>query len=128
MIFKVFRNLAAAFCCVLAQAAAAKPPRIRTTRWCSAPTTRTAPATPSSSPVSAKNLEGHVLEPWLDYWRLSMRLEDADNREVREFFATHANQYVAERMRADWLRVLGKRGEWPEFDRQAARYNREDLK
>ena len=68
-----------------------------------------------------------MLEPWLDYWRLSMRLEDADNREVREFFATHANQYVAERMRADWLRVLGKRGEWPEFDRQAARYNREDL-
>lgn len=75
----------------------------------------------------AKKLEGHTLTPWLDYWRLSMRLEDAELREVREFFATHANLYVAERLRADWLRVLGKRGEWKEFDRQAAIYSRDDL-
>ena len=25
----------------------------------------------------AKYLEGHLLEPWVEYWRLSMRLEDA---------------------------------------------------
>ena len=56
-----------------------------------------------------------------------MRLEDIPNREVREFLATHANQYVAERLRADWLRVLGKRREWTEFDRQASRYARDDL-
>ena len=67
-----------------------------------------------------KKLEGHVLEPWLDYWRLSMRLEDAPNRDVREFLATHANLYVSERLRSDWLRVLGKRSDWSEFDRQAA--------
>jgi soluble lytic murein transglycosylase len=75
----------------------------------------------------AKKLEGHVLTPWLEYWRLSMRLEDAPNREVREFFATHANLYVAERLRGDWLRVLGKRSDWKEFDRQAARDPRDDL-
>ena len=75
----------------------------------------------------AKKLEGHVLEPWLDYWRLSMRLEDTPNKEVREFLATHANLYVNERLRADWLRVLGKRSEWPEFERQAVRYTRDDL-
>ena len=46
---------------------------------------------------------------------------------MREFLATHANQYVAERLRADWLRVLGKRREWTEFDRQASRYARDDL-
>jgi soluble lytic murein transglycosylase len=75
----------------------------------------------------AKRLEGHVLEPWLDYWRLSMRLEDAPQKDVREFLATHANLYVNERLRADWLRVLGKRSEWAEFDRQAVRYMRDDL-
>ncbi|MGH8518915.1 MAG: hypothetical protein ACREUE_15800, partial [Panacagrimonas sp.] len=74
-----------------------------------------------------RNLEGHVLKPWLDYWRLSMRLEDIPNREVREFFATYPSHYVTERLRADWLRVLGKRSEWPEFDRQAALYAREDF-
>jgi soluble lytic murein transglycosylase len=74
-----------------------------------------------------RKLEGHALTPWLDYWRLSMRLEDAESREVREFFATNPNLYVAERLRADWLRVLGKRGEWKEFQRQAAIYTRDDL-
>jgi len=75
----------------------------------------------------ARNLDGHVLTPWVDYWRLSMRLEDTPNKEVREFFATYPNLYVAERLRADWLRVLGKRSEWPEFERQAALYSRDDL-
>lgn len=127
MIFKIFRNLLAALCCVQALAAGAKNSKDSAdeallTAW---------DAYRAGDPIkfarATRNLEGHVLEPWLDYWRLSMRLEDAENREVREFFATHANRYVAELVRADWLRVLGKRGEWPEFERQAARYNREDL-
>ena len=75
----------------------------------------------------AAKLEGHLLEPWLDYWRLSMRLEDASNRDVREFFAKHPNDYVTERLRSDWLRVLGKRGDWTEFDRQSPLYTRDDL-
>ncbi|HEX2333837.1 MAG TPA: hypothetical protein VHI32_11765, partial [Burkholderiales bacterium] len=123
----MFRNLAAAFCCVLAQAADAKTAKGSVDEVVLTAYDAYRAGDPIKFARSTKNLEGHVLEPWLDYWRLSMRLEDADNRDVREFFATHANQYVAERMRADWLRVLGKRGEWPEFDRQAARYNREDL-
>lgn len=82
---------------------------------------------PISFAKHAKKIEGHALTPWLDYWRLSMRLEDVEPREVREFFATHPNHYVAERLRADWLRVLGKRAEWKEFQRQAAVYLRDDL-
>src|ERR1700741_4365550 len=124
MILKVFRNLAAAVCCVLAQGAGAKD---------SADDSLLAAydAYRAGDPLKlarhAKKLEGHVLQPWLDYWRLSMRLEDTPNKEVREFLATHANLYVNERLRADWLRVLGKRSEWPEFDRQAVRYTRDDL-
>jgi soluble lytic murein transglycosylase len=34
---------------------------------------------------------------------------------------------VAERLRSDWLRVLGKRADWPEFERQDKRYPRDDL-
>jgi soluble lytic murein transglycosylase len=128
MISKILRNLAAAAFCTLAGIAAAKN------------ASRDAPDTALIAAYDAyragdalgfarhaKKLEGHVLEPWLDYWRLSMRLEDASHREVREFFATHANQYVNERLRSDWLRVLGKRGEWQEFERQAPRYLRDDL-
>src|SRR5512134_3338606 len=128
MIFKVFRNLAAVLCCAAAQAAVANTG------------TKSAPddallgaydAYRAGDPVKfakhAARIEGHLLEPWLDYWRLSMRLEDASNREVREFFAKHPNDYVSERLRSDWLRVLGKRGDWTEFDRQSPIYTREDL-
>src|SRR5262249_30122853 len=30
----------------------------------------------------AKKLEGHPLDPWIDYWSLAMRLEDAPTAEV----------------------------------------------
>ena len=66
-------------------------------------------------------------EPWLDYWHLSMRHEDASNKEVREFLATHATSYESERLRSDWLRVLGKRSDWQEFERQAKGYPASDL-
>src|SRR5262249_44007023 len=75
----------------------------------------------------AKKLEGHRLDPWIDYWSLAMRLEDAPTAEVAAFFKEHANTYVAELLRVDWLKVLGKRGEWQEFERQLGLYPRDDL-
>lgn len=75
----------------------------------------------------AKGLEGHALAPWIAYWGLSMRLEDASIAEVREFLERYRDTYVAERLRGEWLKVLGKRGEWSEFERERALYAREDL-
>ena len=124
MIFKVFRNLAAVVCCLAAQAAVSKNPLDDSLLGAY-------DAYRAGDPVKfakhAAKLEGHLLEPWLEYWRLSMRLEDASNREVREFFAKHPNDYVTERLRSDWLRVLGKRADWPEFERQSPLYTRDDL-
>src|SRR6185295_19867016 len=60
----------------------------------------------------AKKLDGHLLTPWLEYWHVSLRLEDAPRAEVREFLSTYADAYVAERLRGEWLRVLGRRGDW----------------
>jgi soluble lytic murein transglycosylase len=74
----------------------------------------------------AKKLDGHPLTPWLEYWRVSLRLEDAPRAEVREFLSRYADAYVAERLRGEWLRVLGRRGEWGEFEREAAAYGGED--
>ncbi len=66
------------------------------------------------------------LAPWMDYWRLAMRLDDATNAEARAFFDAHPRTYVAELLRGDWLKVLGRRGDWPEFERELALYPRED--
>jgi len=75
----------------------------------------------------AKKLDGHVLGPWVDYWRLSLTLEDASSDDVRAFFDKHGDTYVADLLRAEWQRVLGKRGAWKEFDRETTKYPRDDL-
>jgi len=75
----------------------------------------------------AQKIEGHVLTPWVEYMRVSLKLDDAQASEVRAFFSTYGNTYVAERLRGDWLKVLGKRADWKEFDREAADYARDDV-
>src|SRR5205823_14717715 len=46
--------------------------------------------------------------------------------EVRAFLSKFERSYVAELLREEWLKVLGKRGDWQELDRQAAFYGRAD--
>lgn len=75
----------------------------------------------------AKKLEQHVLAPWIAYWRIALGLDDAATDDVRAVLAAHRGTYVAERLRGDWLKVLGKRGDWQEFEREAALYPRDDL-
>ena len=65
----------------------------------------------------------HPLEPWVRYWQLRQRLEDdgVDNEGLRakiaEFLASQGNAYVAEKLRGEWLKTLGKRGRWEIFQR-----------
>ena len=75
----------------------------------------------------AKKLEGHVLAPWLAYWRTALGLDDAQVADVRAALEELRGMYVEERLRGDWLKVLGKRGDWDEFERQLPLYARDDL-
>src|SRR4051812_5985359 len=75
----------------------------------------------------AAKLEQHVLAPWVVYWRTALGLEDAAASDVRSVLTAYQGTYVAERLRGDWLKVLGKRGDWPEFEREAALYPRDEL-
>jgi soluble lytic murein transglycosylase len=75
----------------------------------------------------AQKIEGHVLTPWVEYLRLSLKLDDAQTGEARAFFSTYGNTYVAELLRADWLKVLGKRADWKEFERELGHYARDDI-
>ncbi len=75
----------------------------------------------------AKKLDKHLLMPWVEYWRLSLRLEDAQADEVDRFLAAHGDAYVSEMLRTEWLKELGKRADWKEFDPHAAHFGSEDL-
>ena len=58
---------------------------------------------------------GHVLEPWAAYWELKARLDEASPQEVEAFLLRYAGTYHEDRMRNDWLLLLGKRREWEAF-------------
>ena len=64
----------------------------------------------------ARRLEGHLLEGYVAYWRLSLRLEEAAPEDVRGFLAAHRDGPLAQRLRSEWLKVLGERGEWELFN------------
>ena len=58
---------------------------------------------------------GHVLEPWAAYWELRARLGEATSDEVQAFLARWAGTYQEDRLRNDWLRLLGQRRDWSNF-------------
>jgi soluble lytic murein transglycosylase len=69
----------------------------------------------------AARLKNSPLEPYLAYYQLRMRLETASSAEIQEFLARPEDTPVINRLRAEWLKLLGKREQWEEF---AAQYPR----
>ncbi len=75
----------------------------------------------------ARALEGHTLAPWIEYWRLKLRIEDAAPAEVQRYLARHARTFLGEQMRADWLKELGRREDWNAFERELGPLIEDDL-
>lgn len=65
--------------------------------------------------VLLKRLDGHPLLPYVAYYQLQMRLKDAAPDEIRSFISAHADTPISDRLRADWLRQLGRQQEWTLF-------------
>lgn len=61
----------------------------------------------------AAALHGHLLEPYTDYWRLRMRLDKTDSAAIDAVLRRMDGQYLGDRLRQDWTRVLARRGDWP---------------
>jgi peptidoglycan lytic transglycosylase len=63
----------------------------------------------------APRLKGHLLEAYVLYWRLRLKLDDADPEAVHTFLERYADMPLADRLRNEWLKALGKRGAWTLF-------------
>lgn len=68
----------------------------------------------------AAALEGYPLLPYVEYWQLKLRLDEMPSNEVRAYLAKYPGSYLANRLRLDWLKELGKRRDWPTFDLELA--------
>ncbi len=64
----------------------------------------------------APDLQGYELEAYVEYWGLLLDLNITDPATIRAFLARHEKSYIAEKLRGDWLRQLGKKQQWAEFD------------
>ena len=71
---------------------------------------------------------GHALEPWAAYWELKARLNEATSQEVQAFMQRHAGSYQEDRLRNDWLLLLGQRRNWAEFERLHTEFRMQDDK
>lgn len=72
--------------------------------------------------------KGHALESWAAYWALKVRLDDATQAELDGFYKRYAGTYVEDRLRADWLLLLGKNQDWSSFAANATGYRMGDDK
>ncbi|MCS6762953.1 MAG: transglycosylase SLT domain-containing protein [Candidatus Protistobacter heckmanni] len=67
---------------------------------------------------------------YVDYFRIKARMydsggnvrSDAPDAEIHAFLQRYAGMAIADRMRNDWLLVLGKRRDWPQFDQEYPRF------
>lgn len=60
-------------------------------------------------------LQGYLLEPYVESWLLLPRLQEATAEEVRGFLARQQGGVLAEQVRREWLKALGKKQQWDLF-------------
>ena len=63
----------------------------------------------------APKLADHLLVPYVEFWQKKLGLESATESEIDAFLARWPKSPLADRLRVDWLKTLGKRGQWSTF-------------
>ena len=70
--------------------------------------------------------KGHTLEPYAAYWELKARLAEATVQDVQDFLARYPGTYQEDRLRNDWLLLLGQRRDWAAFAAEHPNYRMND--
>jgi soluble lytic murein transglycosylase len=66
----------------------------------------------------AELARGHELAPYVEYWRLALELDRQTSAAVAGFLRRHDGSVLAERLRSEWLKALGRSRQWAEFERE----------
>ena len=72
-------------------------------------------------------IQGYVLEPYAQYWRMRARLEMRPPEEIRAWLQAQANTPLADQLRRDWLRVLARTAQWGVFAAEWPALQTEDI-
>nr|WP_315426810.1 transglycosylase SLT domain-containing protein [uncultured Albidiferax sp.] len=71
-------------------------------------------------------VRGHLLEPWAAYWEQRARLDELTSLDLQSFSSRFPGSYQEDRLRNDWLLLLGQRRDWTTFADEHARYRMAD--
>ena len=63
----------------------------------------------------AARLNDHILEPHVAYWQIRLALEQTEPSTIKAFLDRYNGTLVAQRLRTDWLKLLGDRQDWQTF-------------
>jgi len=74
----------------------------------------------------APRVNGHLLESYVAYWQLRLKIDDAAPEAIRSFLDRYAGTPLADTLRGEWLKSLGKRALWTEFAAEYPKRNGED--
>ncbi len=74
----------------------------------------------------AQRLKRTPLEVYVAYYQLRLHLEDADPAAVKAYLARPEDTPMIDRMRGEWLKVLGNKKQWELFDSEYPRLLNED--
>jgi soluble lytic murein transglycosylase len=74
----------------------------------------------------APALKDHLLADYPRYWLLQLTLKDTDPAQVGDFLSRYPDSPLAERLRIDWLKLLGQNEEWESFAAQFPKLKQED--
>jgi soluble lytic murein transglycosylase len=74
----------------------------------------------------AARLGDYSIPSYVEYYRLRPQLFDVPASEIRQFLARYEGSAIADRMRDDWLLVLGFSQDWKNFDEQYAQFVQND--
>lgn len=70
-------------------------------------------------------LNGTPMEVYGAYWQLLLgragRYSDPDDTDYLAFLAKYDKTYMAERARTDWVKLLGRKSEWDQFEAERAK-------
>lgn len=66
----------------------------------------------------APRFSGSLLEPYVAYYRLRLRIETTSEGEIKAFLARPADTVMVDRLRSDWLKSLGRKQQWETFARE----------
>ena len=74
----------------------------------------------------AQRLKKTPLEVYVSYYQLRLDLENADTGAVKKFLSRPEDTPMIDRLRGEWLKLLGKKQQWDLFDAEYPRLLNED--